>query len=312
MKLPIAVSLLALLAAGSGARSEPALWNDLLGKGGAPVAKVNGETITLQDLYAEVMERYARQTLSERIQRLLVEQEARKAGVDVANEEVEGRLREVREQVVEEARRRAETQGQDPKSVDADRAFATWVRREYGTVADLRRHLRTVLLSEKIVRGSVTVSQSDLVGVSARLFTISTEKHPPEEAERLAEAARAKLAAGADFATLAREASEDVFARQGGLLPQFRAGDMYLPMEPEALQALLKVRPGEITPVVKGRFGCYVLKLEKLQSPDELDLLTLEEVRQTLLRQRVAASLNTWLQSIKAKAKVEVLDPRFK
>lgn len=303
--------LLAYLAALPAIAGTDTVWNDRVERGRDPLVEVNGESITRQQLVEVVMRRYARQTLSELVQRMLVEQEARKAGVEVTAEEIDARHQEVRRGVLEEARREAALHGQDPEKLDPDRVFDAWVRRTYLGAEEFHLHLRTGLLSEKVVRQSIAVKDSDLQTLRARIITYTAEKHSEEDAARLAEQVRKRALVGEDFAALAREYSEDEFAANDGWLPAFRVGDVLLPIEPVALTALTKLKPGEITPVVKGRYGCYVLKLESIEDARGMEYLAREELRQRMVRERVQAGLNAWLQKVKARAKIEVRDKRF-
>ena len=80
-----------------------------------------------------------------------------------------------------------------------------------------------------------------------------------QAARQKADALLVRLRAGEDFATLARESSDDPSSRgEGGLLPWFGRGEMVPPFE-QAAQAL---KPGETSGVVETPFGFHVLRLE--------------------------------------------------
>lgn len=100
----------------------------------------------------------------------------------------------------------------------------------------------------------------------------------------------AKLKAGADFATLAKENSKDGSAQQGGDLGWFGAGMMVKPFE----DAVMKLKAGEISAPVKTQFGWHIIKLEGTR-PAKLP--TLEEVTPELTKQleqdAVAAKIKT-------------------
>ena len=311
MRLRAWTVALAVLAVSPVLAATESPWNDKMERGSDPLVVVNGESITLQELHESLMRRYAFQTLSELVQRRLIEQEARKAGVVLGADEIEKRYREVRDKVIKDARREAEARKEDPEKVNGDRVFDLWVYNNYWTPEDFRRHLHTNLLSEKIVRKSVSVKDADLTTLQARVLTFSHEKHTPEEALKLAEDAQRKLAGGADFAALAKQLSEEPSAADGGRLPEFQAGGIYLPVEPDAAAALLKIKPGQITAAIRGRYGSYVLKLESKETAAEMDLLTREQVRQGLIGERVRAALAPWLRDLKKRAQVEVKDQRL-
>ncbi len=66
-----------------------------------------------------------------------------------------------------------------------------------------------------------------------------------------------KLTKGANFSDLAKKYSEGPSASRGGDLGTFEKGTMV----PEFEQALAKMKPGEISGIVKTRFGYHLVKL---------------------------------------------------
>jgi peptidyl-prolyl cis-trans isomerase SurA len=80
--------------------------------------------------------------------------------------------------------------------------------------------------------------------------------------ERMTEV-RDRLAAGEDFAALAREFSEDGSAAAGGELGRFGRGMMV----PEFEEAAFALEPGEVSGIVPTRFGFHII--EVLEKDDE-------------------------------------------
>lgn len=73
-------------------------------------------------------------------------------------------------------------------------------------------------------------------------------------------AVRDRIGAGADFETLARELSQDPgTAFNGGDLGPFGRGDMVAPFE----EAVLALRPGEISDVVETPMGLHIIRLDE-------------------------------------------------
>jgi len=96
--------------------------------------------------------------------------------------------------------------------------------------------------------------------VSASHILFKTDTRSPDAALALAQDAIAKLKSGADFATLARQVSEDATAKDnGGALGWFTAERMD-PAFSKAAFALEKV--GDISPPVLSRFGYHVIRLD--------------------------------------------------
>lgn len=309
-KFRLLLILVSLLPAGL-ASAQVIVWDDKLEKGDTPVAIVNGEKITRQDVLAVMLRRYARQTAAEMIQRLLVEQEAKKAGVTVTDKEIDARFEDVRQGIIEEARRKAVARGEDPKKLDEKLIFSEWVYQTYLGPEEFRVQLRTNLLAESIVAQTIEVKDEDLLGVKGRVITISFAKHTEEEAMKRAEEARKKAASTPDFGAVAKKYSEDEFAKQGGDVPEFRVGSVYLPVEPTVAATLASLKPGEVSPVVKGKYGCFVAKLDRLESAADMDIFKREEVRKKLVDEQKQSKLQSWLADVKRRAKVEFVDKRY-
>ncbi|MCY3722242.1 MAG: peptidyl-prolyl cis-trans isomerase [Candidatus Poribacteria bacterium] len=94
-------------------------------------------------------------------------------------------------------------------------------------------------------------------------------------AEELLKTINAELAAGADFAELARTHSEGPSGAQGGALrggnpklppgDYFARGDMVKPFEETAFDSL---EPGEVSGLVETQFGFHIIKLEEKKAPE--------------------------------------------
>jgi len=106
------------------------------------------------------------------------------------------------------------------------------------------------------------------------LFRLAPGATAEEKAKvrKRAEEVLAKLKAGADFATLAKQYSEDASAAQGGDLGTFSRGKMVAPFE----AAAFSLAPGEISDLVESQFGFHIIKVE---SKEPAHTQTLEEAR---------------------------------
>ena len=112
-----------------------------------------------------------------------------------------------------------------------------------------------------------------------------------------AEEVRGKALAGADFAGLAREFSDDPSAKDNqGDLGTFARGRMVKPFE-DAAFALEK--PGDISPLVKSPFGYHVIKLNQKvaasQRPfDQVKMGLIED----LAKKHVGMEKNRYVEAI--------------
>ena len=108
----------------------------------------------------------------------------------------------------------------------------------------------------------------------------------------------------ADFASLAREYSQDGSAKDGGDLGWASPG-RYVPEFEEALNAL---RPGEISRPVVSRFGVHLIQLlerreAKLTQREQRDM-----VRDTVREKKLDEAFATWIQEARGRAYVEYRD----
>jgi len=96
--------------------------------------------------------------------------------------------------------------------------------------------------------------------VKASHILFDGRKHGSDDARKLAEQARARIVAGADFATVAREVSEDPsVGNNGGDLGWFTA-DKMVPQFSKAAFAMKTI--GSVSEPVQTGFGWHVIKLE--------------------------------------------------
>ena len=129
-------------------------------------------------------------------------------------------------------------------------------------------------LSAEKLKNDIVVSDSDAMAY----YQDDIDKYTSEEQRRVShiliqgdDKAKAqkvldKLKAGADFATLAKEDSEDVgSAQEGGSLGWIERDVM----DPEFEKAAFALKqPGEMTDLVKSEFGYHIIKLDELKAPE--------------------------------------------
>ncbi len=136
------------------------------------------------------------------------------------------------------------------------------------------------------------------------------ERAVREELERRrarAEELRRKAAAGADFAQLARENSEDPSAReQGGTLGTFARNS-----HPKAFDdAAFSTPTGAVSPLVETDFGFHIIKVSahenaRAQTFEE----AAPEIRHKLTAQRLAMRLREWLTEARRTAQIRINEP---
>ena len=115
------------------------------------------------------------------------------------------------------------------------------------------------------------------------LLQVSDDRTADQARSQLQEA-KQRLAAGADFAALAAELSDDPGSKaRGGDLGLFGRGDMVAPFEEAAFGA----QPGEIVGPVETDFGFHLIEVLEKQPGGTVDLEEAEEgIRSRLLAER--------------------------
>ena len=122
------------------------------------------------------------------------------------------------------------------------------------------------------------------------------------EAKKIAE----RVAAGEDFAQLAKENSGDAGSKeQGGMLGFFGKGQMV----PQFEEAAFALKKGEVSKPVQSQFGWHVIKIEdRRQKPPP----TFDEVKDRLIGSMVQSKAQNIAGELRSKAKIDYLDPEIK
>jgi peptidyl-prolyl cis-trans isomerase C len=174
----------------------------------------------------------------------------------------------------------------------------------------LRRRALRELYFEKVIKSSVSDADARKVydeqvkllkpeeEVSARHILVDTQ----EEAKALKE----KIDKGADFAQLAKENSKDPGSKDdGGNLGYFGHGQMV----PQFEEVVFKLKKGEVSDPVKTQFGWHLVKLEdrRVKQPPAFDIVKDRIIQSMLLKKAQQTAV-----ALRAKAKIEVVDPEIK
>lgn len=150
------------------------------------------------------------------------------------------------------------------------------------------------------------MTQPERVKVSHILVGVESNAtaEQKEQAKEEAEALRTRLAAGEDFAALARESSDDPGSKErGGDLDWVARGATVPPFE----EAAFSLEPGEISDVVETSFGYHILKVAERKPSgvapyEEVEDRIEEFLTQEALQKRVQSEVET----LKAKAEIEI------
>ncbi|HEU4645952.1 MAG TPA: peptidylprolyl isomerase [Burkholderiales bacterium] len=139
------------------------------------------------------------------------------------------------------------------------------------------------------------------------LLLKTSEVVSEEEARRRLEGLRERIAAGADFAELARLNSADGTAALGGDLGWVYPGDTV----PEFERAMAALKPGEMSGVVRTPFGFHLIRVEERRAADVSLERRRQQARQALRERKAEDAFQEWLRQLRDRTYVELrLDER--
>ena len=208
-----------------------------------------------------------------------------------------------------------------------EEAFNKDVAAQGMTPTQLRSQTRQRLQAQKLVEstevtGGVQVSDPDVdtfykqnpdrfqqpesVHASHIMIGLPQNATPTQKAQAKATAqdTLAKLKAGADFATLARERSNDSSAQNGGDLGLIPKGRTPGPFD----EAAFTLKPGTISGIVETPFGFHIIKVHEHRAARTVPFAEVSgQIKQFLEQQQREVKLQQFVENAKTKAKIEML-----
>lgn len=289
----------------------------------AVVAKVNGEDVQKWEVEAALKQAETsaggpvpadkrdavlRSILDEIVTYHLLSQEARGRKMDVSEADLDAEMLKIR---------------QDFPTEDA---YKQALLLQGVTVEQLRDVTRRAVQARKIVDAEVTTKitvqdsevdafykqnidrfkQGDTVHASHIYLKVPPDAEPAEKNQKRAAAAEIlkQLRAGADFAKIARENSNDATAANGGDLGFFAKGDM----PPDFEKVAFELKPGTMSGVVELQTGLHIIKVHERRGPRTAPLAEVRDnVKEFLLNGQRQTKLDQLVGQIKAKSKIEIL-----
>ena len=194
---------------------------------------------------------------------------------------------------------------------------------------DLRRQLLLTKVREREVDSKVKVSDSEVdqyireqrdapsadKSLTAGTVTQTQARHillrndpkrsTADAIAQLTEFKKRIQSGNADFASLARDNSQDGSAKDGGDLGWTNAGQFV----PEFEEAMSRLKPNEISDPVVSRFGVHLIQVvgrreTKLSQAEQRDIARIE-----LREKKISEAYETWTQETRARAYVEYREP---
>lgn len=149
--------------------------------------------------------------------------------------------------------------------------------------------------------GGVPASSVEQTRASHILLRPTPQGGAAEAVERM-RALRARITSGAiDFATAARESSQDGSASQGGDLGWTVPGQLV----PEFQEAMDKLAPGDISEPVVSRFGVHLITVAQRRSVALSERERREAVRNIVRERKMDEQFISWAQDLRARAYVD-------
>jgi len=144
-------------------------------------------------------------------------------------------------------------------------------------------------------------------GVHLAEILISTQKHTPAEAEKLAKKAQSELQSGARFSDVAKELSDSASAKEGGDVGFFKQGTI----SPAIAKDISKVVVGDISPIIKTQYGYMIFKvLEKRVGKHPTFAQISNQVMNYLYEQKVQDAMRGFLTTLRKESYIR-LAPGF-
>lgn len=203
--------------------------------------------------------------------------------------------------------------------------FADAVEADGMTLASVRDNVRREMLLRQVqqrqVGSRVNISDSEVdrllsqqtgqsgeqsvvPEIRARHILIElTPNRDEEQARAKAQEASQRLAQGDDFATVAREISDDDgSALNGGDLGWLRPGQTVPAFE----EAMRELSVNQVSEPVRSQFGYHIIEVLERRQQDVTQEAQREEVRRAIFQRRANQELETWEQQIRSQAFVDI------
>lgn len=219
---------------------------------------------------------------------------------------------------------------QEKKAMGGEQAFAQALAGAGLTEAELARMEEQRLMVQKFIAAEIapkaSVSDADVEAYykghpeefqheeQLKLQMILTrpagqDEKAENEAKAQAEAAAKRVASGEDFAKVAKEVSQDTSAQRGGEVGWVRKGMLL----PELEAPVFALKPGEVSQVLKSQYGYHVFRVAERRPAGQYALAEVKEnLRQMLSQRKTSELLRATVETRRAQAKIEVVDPQVK
>ncbi|WP_040208761.1 peptidylprolyl isomerase [Neobacillus jeddahensis] len=255
------------------------------------VAKFNGESISKDDLYKEMVEQYGAATVDQIISDKIVAAEAKKQKVSVSASELNKEIDNLKE------------------SYGGEEAFNQALESNNTTLAVLKKDLQNYLTIKKLLTPEISITDDEMKAYFEENKDSFAEAEQVKAShilvadEKTALEVKQKLSDGGDFAELAKEYSTDEASKeQGGELGYFSKGTMVTEFDDVAFTLAVN----QISDPVKTDYGYHIIKVEGKKDAKEANYdENKAEIKETLLSQKIDSEYSTWIEKKKKSYNIE-------
>ncbi|WP_081797976.1 peptidylprolyl isomerase [Neobacillus dielmonensis] len=260
-------------------------------KKGEAVAKFNGESITKDELYSEMVKQYGSATVDKMIADKIVTAEAAKKKIAVSDNEVNKQINALKE------------------SYGGEDVFNQMIASNGTTLTQVKEDLKNYLTIKKLLEPQIKITDEEMKTYFEENKDSFAEPEQVKAShilvadEQTANEIKQKLTDGADFADLAKQYSTDEGTKNdGGELGYFGKGDMVAEFENVAFS----LDVNQISDPVKTDYGYHIIKVEDKKAAKEAYFEDSKAtIKDTLLDQKLDSEYTTWLENKKKGYKIE-------
>lgn len=285
------------------------------------VAEVNGEII----LYSELRERVFQMRAMGALENMDVKESEALVLESIIDEKLIIQVGKEDELVVTERELDQTVDGFRKRSNMSEQEFEKALESEGLTIERYRKMLEEQLLARKVisreVRSQVQLTENDIIEyyekhidefkttpvIQVRHIILLVERkqtgqYAANALEKIARI-RKEILEGLDFAEAAKMYSEGPSAPDGGDLGKVMPGSMVKPFE----EAAFALKPGEISDIVRTKFGFHLIKVETKKESKKVPLEEVKpEIEQKIFQKIVAEVREEWLKRIKRQAFIDI------
>jgi peptidyl-prolyl cis-trans isomerase SurA len=185
------------------------------------------------------------------------------------------------------------------------------VRDELGKMRLVSREIKSKIVIEDVVLRDYYQKNlekfTDPLEVKIQQIFFPVPEHASQEetaaVEREARPILERARKGEDFAELARKFSKGPEAGEGGLLGYFKHRELM----PELEEAGFKLRPGEISDLVRSPAGFHILRVLERKGGELRPFAEVQfKIREELSEAEAQKKFEQWMKELKSKAYIEI------